>query len=210
MTLNLSLDDLLVTASSTAAAALSFLFADDSPIAFMLSKGLHGQLSTLVRPQDIIYEAPERRQSNGELSYALDQEALFVQLAEARKYGCQRLVVLLMHADKFPQHETIVAALAQPLGFTALYLSEQLSAALLQPWQQVEQKHAVLFDKYHQHALNTDHHWLFLQPANVQLKTTKPLLVSCYRLRQRQQQLETLPAGASIKFAVGDVLICTI
>lgn len=208
MILNLSLDDLLVTDRAASANDLSFLFEDDTPIAFILSQGLQGQLSARVRSQDVIYAAPERVQHKGDVSYLLDQEALFVQLCEAKKYGCQRLVVLLMHADKFPQHEAMVAAFAQQLEFTAVYLGQQLSQTLLQPWQQVEQEFAVMFERYHQHTHNTDQHWLFLEPANVQLKTTKPLLVSCYLLRQRQQ-LETLAAGSSIKVEAGDVLICT-
>lgn len=203
---HLTLDHLLVTDPDAGGADLSYLFAEESGIVFVLSKGLHGQLSSRVRNQDIIYEAPERVLSNGELIYALDQEALFVQLVAAKELGCQRLVVLLMHADQHALHESIVAALAQPLEFSAVLLSQHLPPELLQPWQQVEQNHKVRLDLYHQHAQSIDQHWYFLQPTRMNLSSTKSLVFACYLLRQNEA-LSELTSNSLVNVEAGDLLL---
>ncbi|MAS26220.1 MAG: 5-oxoprolinase, partial [Oceanospirillaceae bacterium] len=60
-----------------------------------------------------VYEVPERILADGGIDYALDEEALLVQLLEARNAGFNSIAVVLIHAYKYPQHEQRIAELAQ-------------------------------------------------------------------------------------------------
>ena len=74
-----------------------------------------------------VYEVPERILADGGIDYALDEEALLVQLLEARNAGFNSIAVVLIHAYKYPQHEQRIAELAQQLGFKQISLSSQTS-----------------------------------------------------------------------------------
>ena len=108
----------------------------------MISKGLKDQLRIgyQTRPDifaiDIdkpaplyerVYEVPERILADGTIDYELDEEALVVQLLEARSLGFDCVAVVLMHAYRFPQHEQRVGELAQQLGFKQISLSHRIS-----------------------------------------------------------------------------------
>lgn len=82
-----------------------------------------------------IYAAPERISAQGEVIMALDEESTFVQLSEARQAGVQRLLVVLMHAPQFPQHELRLQQIARYLEFEEIILSHDLAG--LNSWQRM-------------------------------------------------------------------------
>ena len=74
-----------------------------------------------------VYEVPERVLADGTVDYPLDEEALAVQLLEARALGYDSVAVVLMHGYKYPQHEQRIGELAAQLGFTQISLSHRIS-----------------------------------------------------------------------------------
>lgn len=82
-----------------------------------------------------IYAAPERISAQGEVIMALDEESTFVQLSEARQAGVERLLVMLMHAPQFPQHELRLQQIARYLEFEEIILSHDLAG--LNSWQRM-------------------------------------------------------------------------
>ncbi|WP_430460042.1 hydantoinase B/oxoprolinase family protein [Thalassolituus sp. LLYu03] len=74
-----------------------------------------------------VYEVPERILADGTVDYPLDEEAVVVQLLEARSLGYDVIAVVLMHAYKYPQHEQRIGELAAQLGFKQISLSHKIS-----------------------------------------------------------------------------------
>ena len=88
---------------------------------------------------------PARQDAQGAEFYPFDEEALYVQLYEARQQGATRIVVSLLHAYHHPAVENRVRAIAQHLGFEEVLLGhayaghwlERTAAALAQAGVQV-------------------------------------------------------------------------
>ncbi|MAQ99005.1 MAG: 5-oxoprolinase [Oceanospirillaceae bacterium] len=108
----------------------------------LISKGLRDQLQIgyQTRPDifavqidlpqplyDLVYEVPERILADGRIDYPLDEEAVVVQLHEARELGFTAVAVALMHASRFPQHEQRIGELARAMGFSQISLSHEVS-----------------------------------------------------------------------------------
>lgn len=74
-----------------------------------------------------VYEIPERILADGRIDYPLDEEAVVVQLLEARALGYDSIAVVLMHAYKYPQHEQRIGDIAAQLGFQQISLSHRIS-----------------------------------------------------------------------------------
>ncbi|QQD23486.1 5-oxoprolinase [Venatoribacter cucullus] len=74
-----------------------------------------------------VVEIPERVLADGTVGYPLDEEAVLVQLLEARRHGFDSIAVVLMHSWQYPQHEQRIGAIAAGLGFTQISLSHRIS-----------------------------------------------------------------------------------
>jgi len=84
----------------------------------------------LVRPSPLyseVVEARERLAANGTVVEALDQEALAVELSEARRAGYESVAVAFLHSDLNPEHELAAGRLAESAGFRFVALSHEVS-----------------------------------------------------------------------------------
>src|SRR5690606_19383205 len=74
-----------------------------------------------------VAEIPERVLADGCIDYPLDEEAVLVQLLEARRHGFDSIAVVLMHSWQYPQHEQRIGSIDDSLGFTQISLSHRIS-----------------------------------------------------------------------------------
>ena len=84
----------------------------------------------LVRPSPLyseVVEARERLAANGTVVEALDQEALAVELSDARRAGYESVAVAFLHSDLNPEHELAAGRLAESAGFRFVALSHEVS-----------------------------------------------------------------------------------
>ena len=76
---------------------------------------------------EAVVEIDERVAVDGEVIQAPDSETISQQLAELRRRGIRSLAVVCLHAWQHPEHERLIGRLAEPLGFTQISLSHQVS-----------------------------------------------------------------------------------
>lgn len=93
------------------------------------------------------YAAAERMLFNGTVAHALDMEATLIQLLEARGQGAVTLLVLLMHAQKYPSHTQQIQELALELGFEQI-LSAQADWPYLHGLECIEHQGLLYLDAY--------------------------------------------------------------
>ncbi len=74
-----------------------------------------------------VLEVEERIAANGEILQAPDAEQIRPALQAAYAKGLRSVAVLFMHAYRYPQHETLVAAIAREVGFTQISTSNAVS-----------------------------------------------------------------------------------
>ncbi|QTR54969.1 hydantoinase B/oxoprolinase family protein [Thiothrix unzii] len=72
-------------------------------------------------------EIDERISANGEILQAPDAEQIRPDLQAAYAKGLRSVAILFMHAYRYPQHETLVAAIAREIGFTQISTSHAVS-----------------------------------------------------------------------------------
>lgn len=126
-----------------------------------VSQGLAGLGAAL--DYQALYEVPERLRADGQVHYPLDEEALVVQLLEAKALGAQTIDLALMHSVAYPRHAQVVQQLAQQMGLK-VRLQTQLCLAL----QTVEANFPVLVARYHRSATQQECHWLALDTLAAQ------------------------------------------
>ena len=74
-----------------------------------------------------VLEVDERITANGEILQAPDAEQIRPALQAAYAKGLRSVSILFMHAYRYPQHETLVAAIAREIGFTQISTSHAVS-----------------------------------------------------------------------------------
>ncbi|MFZ3298083.1 MAG: hydantoinase/oxoprolinase N-terminal domain-containing protein, partial [Ralstonia pickettii] len=74
-----------------------------------------------------VLEVDERIAADGEVLQAPDAEQIRPALQAAYAKGLRSVAILFMHAYRYPQHETLVAALAHEVGFTQVSASHAVS-----------------------------------------------------------------------------------
>ncbi|MGE3729510.1 MAG: hydantoinase B/oxoprolinase family protein [Lysobacterales bacterium] len=72
-------------------------------------------------------EIDERLTAEGEVLRAIDTPAVRAALVEAFDRGLRAIAIVLMHADRFPDHEAQLAAIAREVGFTQISLSHDMA-----------------------------------------------------------------------------------
>ncbi len=74
-----------------------------------------------------VVEVRERIGARGQIVEPLDLHDAAVRLRAAREQGINACAIVLMHAYRYPQHETALAKLARTLGFTQISVSHEVS-----------------------------------------------------------------------------------
>ncbi len=74
-----------------------------------------------------VLEVDERIAADGEILQAPDVAQIRPALQAAYAKGLRSVAILFMHAYRYPQHETLVAALAREIGFTQISTSHAVS-----------------------------------------------------------------------------------
>ncbi|QTR49570.1 hydantoinase B/oxoprolinase family protein [Candidatus Thiothrix anitrata] len=74
-----------------------------------------------------VLEVDERIAANGEILQAPDAAQIRPALQAAYAKGLRSVAILFMHAYRYPQHETLVAAIAREIGFTQISTSQAVS-----------------------------------------------------------------------------------
>src|SRR3974390_2563253 len=84
----------------------------------------------IIKP-DMLYErvaeVDERVRADGTVERALDLEAVRGELETAKRDGIEAVAIVLMHAYRYPEHETTIAALAREVGFAQVSVSHEVS-----------------------------------------------------------------------------------
>jgi len=84
----------------------------------------------IIKP-DMLYErvaeVDERVRADGTVERALDLEAVRGELETAKRDGIEAVAIVLMHAYRYPEHETTIAALAREMGFAQVSVSHEVS-----------------------------------------------------------------------------------
>ena len=74
-----------------------------------------------------VVEVNERVAADGEVIQAPDPDRIRDQLIRIRDKRIDALAVVLLHADRYPEHEQLIGKLAEELGFSQISLSHQVS-----------------------------------------------------------------------------------
>ncbi|TVQ41885.1 MAG: 5-oxoprolinase [Wenzhouxiangella sp.] len=74
-----------------------------------------------------VVEIDERVSADGDVLQAPDRDLVHDQLAALKERGLDALAVILLHADRYPEHEQVVGKIAHELGFAQVSLSHQVS-----------------------------------------------------------------------------------
>ncbi|MDX2142114.1 MAG: hydantoinase B/oxoprolinase family protein [Rhodospirillaceae bacterium] len=77
-----------------------------------------------------VAEIPERVSAIGDVTIELDRDAARAALTQLRADGLQSIAIVLMHADRFPDHEKILVQIARDVGFTQISASHQVSPVM--------------------------------------------------------------------------------
>lgn len=109
---------------------------NDHSVALVVSQGLRDLLyfpyGESIAPNlspESTYALPERVLADEQIDLPLDSEGVQLQLREAVELGCKKLIVVLMHSLRYPQHEQAVASFAEKFGFEQIILSHQCKDA---------------------------------------------------------------------------------
>ncbi len=84
----------------------------------------------IVRPEllyEKVVEINERVSAQGEVLRPVDIETTRAVLSEAYRQGIRSCAVVLMHAYRYSDHETVVAKLAREIGFSQVSVSHEVS-----------------------------------------------------------------------------------
>lgn len=73
-----------------------------------------------------VMEVPERLYADGRVETPIDIDATSKSLEDAFKNGFRSVAIALLHADRHPQHEKLVASLAKEVGFTQISSSHDV------------------------------------------------------------------------------------
>ncbi|QUS59718.1 hydantoinase B/oxoprolinase family protein [Synechocystis sp. PCC 7338] len=76
---------------------------------------------------DQVIEAVERIDAQGEILHPLDQYQINRDLQQAYDQGIRSVAIALMHSYRYPDHELIIAEIAQNIGFTQISRSSEVS-----------------------------------------------------------------------------------
>ena len=76
--------------------------------------------------QDVT-EIDERVSAEGEIFRELDVDAARLELGAAYGRGLRAIAIVLMHADRFPEHEVRLAEIAHEIGFTQISVSHEMA-----------------------------------------------------------------------------------
>ena len=76
--------------------------------------------------QDVI-EIDERVSAEGEVFRGVDTAGARQAMAAAYSRGLRAVAIVLMHADRYPAHEAVLAAIAREIGFTQLSVSHDMA-----------------------------------------------------------------------------------
>ena len=74
-----------------------------------------------------VIEAVERIHAQGEILHPLDKEKISQDLQQAYDQGIRSVAIALMHSYRYPDHELIIAEIAQKIGFTQISRSSEVS-----------------------------------------------------------------------------------
>lgn len=74
-----------------------------------------------------VIEAIERIDAQGEILQPLDQQKITQDLQQAYDQGIRSVAIALMHSYRYPDHELIIAEIAQKIGFTQISRSSEVS-----------------------------------------------------------------------------------
>ena len=77
-----------------------------------------------------VYEVDERLDAHGAIIRPLDVQVVRHQLEAAYQEGFRALAVTLMHAYRYPVHETQIECIAKEVGFTQISISHKVSALI--------------------------------------------------------------------------------
>jgi 5-oxoprolinase (ATP-hydrolysing) len=84
----------------------------------------------IIKP-DLVYErvaeVDERVRADGTVERVPDLAAVRADLEAAKTFGIDAVAIVFMHAYRFPEHETRVAALAREMGFAQVSVSHEVS-----------------------------------------------------------------------------------
>jgi len=72
-----------------------------------------------------VIEIDERRQANGKVLRPIDKNGVRSALKIVWQQGLRAIAIVFMHGYRYPQHEKIVAKIAQEIGFTQISTSHQ-------------------------------------------------------------------------------------
>ena len=76
---------------------------------------------------EVIVEVDERMAAEGSVLKSPDKELVHQQLTQLKEAGIESLAICLLHADRFPAHEQLVARVARELGFQYLSISSEVA-----------------------------------------------------------------------------------
>ncbi|UAJ71918.1 hydantoinase B/oxoprolinase family protein [Synechocystis sp. PCC 7339] len=79
------------------------------------------------RLYSLVIEAVERIDAQGEILHPLDQYQINRDLQQAYDQGIRSVAIALMHSYRYPDHELIIAEIAQNIGFTQISRSSEVS-----------------------------------------------------------------------------------
>lgn len=106
------------------------------------SFGMAGSCGSSVPASTLILELPERLLADGSIDRQMDVMCVRLQLAEARRLGCEQLLIASMHTDLYPQHLKALHMLAKELGFAEV--GELAPVAATEYWPKVTVNGVVL------------------------------------------------------------------
>jgi len=74
-----------------------------------------------------VFEVGERISAHGDILQSLDESNCRQGLQQAYNDGLRSIAIVLMNAYRYPQHELLIAAIAQDIGFTQISTSSRVS-----------------------------------------------------------------------------------
>lgn len=160
-----------------------------------------------------VIEISERISADGRVLVAPDPLRVYEQLAAVRRVGIDALAICLLHGDRFPEHERVVAEQARRLGFAAVSVSHEVTPlAKIVPRGDTTVLDAYLtptLRDYLQRILaaiggdgdrKNDHPKIEIEPSRLRVLTSAGGLVSADRFSGKDSILSG-PAGGVVGYA---------
>jgi len=129
----------------TTVATNALLERQGSPTALVVTRGFADALAigyqnrpdifalNIIKPEPLyerVIEASERLNADGEIIRVLDEDSISAALRRCAEDGITSVAICLVHGYKFPQHENLIAAIAESNGLEQVSVSHDVESLI--------------------------------------------------------------------------------